>query len=536
VSEHWRLVAPWYRWDLAAAPDPARADAAGRPAVQKFANTTFVDDFLHDPQASLAYTSDDCVQQVVGIPSLPAFTSGPNKGKKRQFSLLKAVPTETRKVFQPAHQRFYLVAIELHCDVVGFPRVDPAHIAEVGFVIRRRVANVPAKGSRELARDLSTLATRRAIALDQAQLDVARARARSLVPLRSPARSQVVAPRAATLAAYEEVALAKRRIAVWSLNNGVSTDVQGWVPGPIKTVGAWLPSVDEPGVIVETTYPMYRLAPDPNDPDHPANTATIYFGLLPTASADAAEDGTPRFEDAGLYEIRCYAQPIADDDCPQLPVWSEPSAPFSFANFHDPAGCANRPVNIRLPDFAALEAMSARPSVRMSTPAKSHLMFSTSPVPPTSGSVGTDEEICFFAIPLITIVATFLLNLFLPIVLLIFQLWWMLKLKFCIPPSASLSAGVNAELSAIPGGLDAAAGLDIDIDVRVNQANLKEKLRVGLNDTQDGLGDKLTAQLTNNAIVQALLVQGLAHSGTQTYPATLPMEPRVTRDEVVRPQ
>ncbi len=530
----WRLIAPWYRWDFRDESDPQRALDAARPAIQKFSRTSFVKDFLADPQRSLSFTDDDRAQQVIGVPKLPAFTTGANKGKSRQLALRRSAPTETRKLFQPAHQRFYLVSIEIHCDAMGFPRVDPAGIAEVGFVVRRRVASIPAGQRRVVANHLAGLGAARAKAQHQATLDAARERARTLVPLRSPARQRVVVPHATTVAAFQEVTQAKRRLQQWSAEAKLSTAVQGWAPAGVGAVGSWITVADEPNEIVEQVYPMFRLPPDPDNPDHPAHHGTIYFGLLPTTSDEADQTGDPRFDDTTLYDVRCFARPTSEGCIAPL-TWSAASEPFRVAAVFDPTGCANRPVNIRMPDFAALEAIAARPSVRMSAPGNSHLMFPTDKVPPESGTVGAAEEICFFAIPLIMIVAFFLLNLFLPIIMLLFQLWFMLKLKFCIPPSAELAADVNAELSVIPGGLSAAAGIDIDIVTGIDQDALKETLRTGLNATSAGLGDRLTAQLTNNAIVQALLAQGLGTAGTQTYPPTLPVEPRVRFEEVVHP-
>ena len=63
------------------------------------------------------------------------------------------------------------------------------------------------------------------------------------------------------------------------------------------------------------------------------------------------------------------------------------------------------------------------------------------------GTRTTLPEICSFSIPLITIVATFVFELFLPIVTLLFGLLFMLKLKFCILPEVSLAAGVTAEIA-----------------------------------------------------------------------------------------
>jgi hypothetical protein len=56
--------------------------------------------------------------------------------------------------------------------------------------------------------------------------------------------------------------------------------------------------------------------------------------------------------------------------------------------------------------------------------------------PPAAGGGG----VCLFAFELFFMVALFLFLLFLPIVVLAFQLWWLLALRFCIPPSIAFSA------------------------------------------------------------------------------------------------
>ena len=71
--------------------------------------------------------------------------------------------------------------------------------------------------------------------------------------------------------------------------------------------------------------------------------------------------------------------------------------------------------------------------------------------------------ICSFSIPLITIIALFVLNLFLPIVVFIFNLWFLLVLRFCIPPQIQASADVDAALAITPPGVD----LDADFAVEV---------------------------------------------------------------------
>ncbi len=353
------------------------------------------------------------------------------------------------------------------------------------------------------------------------------------MPVFSRARQRVVNPRVATLTAQREVIEAKRRLAVWSIDNDVVTTTQGWVPVE-GNVGGWAPVADRPDVIVETAYPLFKLAPDPTKPDHDARFGTILFGLVPTTLADVDSAGRPRLDDVNVFEIRCFVRRRSDDHCPGELVWSEPTEAFRVASPFDPVGCGYRAVNVRLPDLNDLEATLARPNVRMSSPPNSHLMFATDPVPPEDGTVGAAEEICFFAIPLITIVAFFLLNLFLPIVLFVFQLWFLLKLKFCIPPSIELGAGATAELSVIPGGFQAMAGIDIDIHTGIDQTIVRDGLQSGLNAKQAGLGDTMTAALTNNAIIQALIAQGAGTDGEPDRPVTA-IEGLVRRDEVVHP-
>ena len=98
----------------------------------------------------------------------------------------------------------------------------------------------------------------------------------------------------------------------------------------------------------------------------------------------------------------------------------------------------------------------------LQTKAPQSLMPAGSSFPP-SGSMG-GAEICSFAIPLITIVATFVLKLFLPIVILVFQLWFMLLLKFCIPPEFGVDAGLSAALAAVPPSVDVSASFAASFD------------------------------------------------------------------------
>lgn len=43
----------------------------------------------------------------------------------------------TLRLFQPVHRIFHLAMFEVHCDIPGTPRLDPAKIDSAGFVVRR---------------------------------------------------------------------------------------------------------------------------------------------------------------------------------------------------------------------------------------------------------------------------------------------------------------------------------------------------------------------------------------------------------------
>jgi hypothetical protein len=76
-------------------------------------------------------------------------------------------------------------------------------------------------------------------------------------------------------------------------------------------------------------------------------------------------------------------------------------------------------------------------------------------------STSQNTQVCFFCIPLITLVALFVLRIFLPIVVVLFGLWLLLKLKLCIPPSSSFDARMAADLKAF--GPELMANIEAEI-------------------------------------------------------------------------
>jgi hypothetical protein len=81
---------------------------------------------------------------------------GPGSGRAR-FATHALVRSQLRKLYQPTHDRFYTVVVELFCDVPGLPRAGDAPDIEVGMVLRRQrtTVNAPTQQVRRLARQMA---------------------------------------------------------------------------------------------------------------------------------------------------------------------------------------------------------------------------------------------------------------------------------------------------------------------------------------------------------------------------------------------
>ena len=256
--------------------------------------------------------------------------------------------------------------------------------------------------------------------------------------------------------------LASRRAALdaWFQANGVSVAIDGWFPTvqdghASKLYGSWKP-LDANAQTADVTsgeqsYPLFPLIPDPRNEQHDAFGRTMYYGSVPTLGLQHDASSLARFDDQTTYELRCFVRRHhacppkvgKTPDCNGALTWSEATESFRMAAPFDVIGAANRPITIRMPDLRDLAAQAAsRPRGRLS-PVRvvqpQHLSPQTDGNGCTGGSAG-GGAICSFSIPLITIIAMFVLNLFLPIVVFVFQLWFLLVFRFCIPPSIQASA------------------------------------------------------------------------------------------------
>jgi hypothetical protein len=504
----WKLIAPWWRWPKLAEQTPggpARDVRSTRPVVQKYDTSDPVSLFVKEPQKSLVYGDQDEVQKVI---------AGPDVKPSSTLSRYSLQPTGVRKLFLPTHKRFYLVVCELHCDQAGLPSVSRDKVCEAGFVVRRcrlTFAREHAQLAAELVQKSGAITAQLAKVDRSSQRRVLKKRHRvtrggvfgamagaALAPAKSKLTEALDASTAAKRAELEaQLAAVRAEIAKWKVESGAAVLAEGWVPTGTENVGAWQVVGETPEEVTEQVYPLYPLVADPRTAGHDAEGKTLYFGMLPASSREVDEGGTARFDDASRYQVRCFVRRHRCDcpktgeknDCGGELVWSEPTEEFQLAAAFDPVGTGNHPITIKLPDIPALAAtVGARLPVQMVSPAGSAMSFQVEDGEPKDGRLGELPQICFISIPLITIVATFVFMLFLPIVVFVFQLWFLLGLRFCILPSVSFSAGAALHAD-IEGelGLHVGAELDVLLAADIGLAGLGDS---GLKDTNfDGTLD-----------------------------------------------
>ncbi len=470
---------------------PSRSGAGG-PIIQKYAGSDPVTPFTKEPQRSLRLTGDDLIRHAFGQRHVLLDTA--NRG------------SEPLKLFQPLHDRHYLVVCQLYCDAPGLPPVPQDQVCEAGFVIRRRVAPVAQLSPVQL-QEYEALFQRREQLRRQEWLLGAKASAPAAAKagvrngIRA-ARNRVRDGKHAQV--RQQLAQVQLELNTLTECNGIQMLEQGWLEDGHPGQGAWTELSGEPMEFdSEVRYPLYPLIPDPSHEDHSGAGTSLWYGLIPTHSGDLDAAGDPRFDANMHYTIRCFVRrhkagcprTATPGDCSGELVWSTASECYRLASPYDLDGTSNRPVNIRLPDLDALREQAERAGpggtigARFSVPPGSALMMKTDEmnIPDKIGGSGRGDQVCFFAIPLITLVALFVLNIFLPILLFVFQLWWMLRLKLCIPPSIDFSIDLAVELDIkgpeITAKLDAGIGFELQVGgfAFSDSASLRAALHEDLN-------------------------------------------------------
>jgi hypothetical protein len=150
----------------------------------------------------------------------------------------------------------------------------------------------------------------------------------------------------------------------------------------------------------------------------------------------AVQGGAGRFDQAGArYQIRAFLRVKPECGCPARTVWSAYSEPFTIAPWYEGAGAP--PVQVPLPDATDRNLLkSLKPNVAFVVPAALNNLLGTKADNLIKGDAEAASSpdlqwICSFSIPIITICAFIVLNIFLSLFDLIFR--WLLFIKVCIP-------------------------------------------------------------------------------------------------------
>jgi hypothetical protein len=148
--------------------------------------------------------------------------------------------------------------------------------------------------------------------------------------------------------------------------------------------------------------------------------------------------GESRFEALDRqYQVRAFVRLKQIDHCVHPPIWSDYSNAFTIAPWYESS--SQPPVKIVLPDILNPKTLSSlKPSVAFSVPPKLFDFLKKNPSAKSvlSGDVKDGDDggiawICSFNIPIITLCAYLVLNIFLQLFNIIF--WWLLIVKICLP-------------------------------------------------------------------------------------------------------
>jgi hypothetical protein len=180
-----------------------------------------------------------------------------------------------------------------------------------------------------------------------------------------------------------------------------------------------------------------------NDSDQSALAAAMIAAIGPRSQSLNLLSPQGRFmDDSRHYKLRMFFRVKGDSPtCPPRLFWSQYSEPFMIAPWHATGNRAHPP--IPLPDPTSSFMQGAKPNCSFQVPGSlMSAMQGSSLSGLMSGSGGGPQLklgwICGFNIPLITICAFFVLNIFLSLLNIIF--FWLPFIKICIPfpmPSTS---------------------------------------------------------------------------------------------------
>lgn len=135
-----------------------------------------------------------------------------------------------------------------------------------------------------------------------------------------------------------------------------------------------------------------------------------------------------------LYRAHAFMRVRSADGCPPHLQWSEPSEAFRIVPWWESGGAPLH--TITLPDIDAASVKLLKPNISFAVPPKlAALLKNNSPEKFMKGEAGTGSLgigwICSFSIPIITLCAFIVLNIFLTLLHIVFQ--WLFYIKICLP-------------------------------------------------------------------------------------------------------
>jgi hypothetical protein len=134
------------------------------------------------------------------------------------------------------------------------------------------------------------------------------------------------------------------------------------------------------------------------------------------------------------YRVHPFMRVRSADDCPPHLHWSEPSAPFQIVPWWESGD--GRLHTITLPEFDIANVGKFKPNIAFAVPPSlAGLLRDKSPTDFLEGKPGGGGPsigwICSFSIPIITLCAFIVLNIFLQLLHVVFQ--WLFYIKICLP-------------------------------------------------------------------------------------------------------
>ena len=220
---------------------------------------------------------------------------------------------------------------------------------------------------------------------------------------------------------------------LFGLLNNISLEF----PGPDSRLGDYLRELCRHVILREASASGVRLPTAWPRPDA-ALAARIRDAAQQSLQASIST-GLPneqRFDrpDA-IYRIHAFMRVRSPDGCPPHLQWSQPSARFGIVPWWESGG--GGPLHtITLPDIDADSVKQIRPNVAFALPPKlAALLKNNTPKKfmdgeAEIGGVGIGW-ICSFSIPIITLCAFIVLNIFLALLHIVFQ--WLFYIKICLP-------------------------------------------------------------------------------------------------------